>query len=173
MRMSIAAVLLLVAAMSAGCQSICAAGNEIVVPSADATAPGVTMDAHFLHQAMVTVTPGTGNPSVSVAGDEVVTLIAAGNDAPGVQDIQIWVEETRTRPDGSQFGPGLLGSPDASNPDSTAPGGKGCTSRLAQLSIDIAKRRVGAISLRLRVWATAVNFGGTKVDTDSLTINWP
>ena len=164
--------LLFVSVVATGCHSVCGIGNEITIPATDPTAPSVTMDAHFLHQAMVTVTPGTGSPSVTAAGDEVITLLATADDPHGAKDIQIWVEETRWH-GATQEGPGLLGVPEASSPDTRTAGATGCTRRLAQAKLDIPQRRQGATALRLRVWATGVNFNDTKVDTAQLTINWP
>jgi hypothetical protein len=120
----------------------------------------------------ISISSASGPFTTSVGANDIVTLIASGSDPEGIQDIQIFIEETASSV-GSTTGPGLVGAPSASNRDSTAPRGKGCSSRLATLNLDIAKLRRGATSLRIRAWATAVNFGGTEVKTDVVVLNWP
>ena len=88
--------------------------------------------------------------------------VASGNDPERIRDIQIFIEETKWT-SSSVTGPGLVGAPSANNRDTVAPGGKGCSSRLVTLNLDIAQHRGQAPAVRIRTWAIAVNFAGTEV----------
>src|SRR2546423_8616838 len=101
-----------------GCKNSnkCFSGNEVTIPSSDATPPVVIMDAHFSNKPLITLTSTSAGDTVKIGGNDTVTLIEKGTDPQGIKDIQISVEETCWI-NGSTTGPGLLGAPEASNPD--------------------------------------------------------
>jgi hypothetical protein len=95
---SLALPLLLVT--TAGCPPPpCAVGSPVTIPASDSTPPTATMDVHFPNKPMLTVRSGSADAMSTVGANDVITLIAAGNDPEGVKDIQIWVEETWWYPD--------------------------------------------------------------------------
>lgn len=153
-----------------GCpkQSTCPVGQEIVIPSADATDPSVVMDFHLPNGNIVTVPPGSTTSTVPVPGGGRVTVIVNAKDSEGIQDAQIWAANITSRTDPntgiiSQSGPGLLGAPTTSNRDSGSAGQKGCTERIATTNLDVSKSNTGSVSYE--VHAVGLNFGGKSVRT--------
>ena len=155
----------------------CLTGSPVTVPNGDSTPPTAGMTANFsTNKPMLTVSSGGADVSGSISRNDIVSLIATGSDPDGVQDIQIWVEETwwyNQNGFTKQVGPGLLGAPESSSPDSTKPGGQACPTRLLGLNLDITTRSKQADQYRIRTWATGVNFSGTKVNTSVLTLRFP
>ena len=161
-----------------GCKNSnnCFSGTSITIPASDATPPTTVMDVHLPNKPIITVTPPSPAVSSTIGGSDTVTIIAKGTDPEGTKDIQIWVEETWWTTSGgttTQTGPGLLGAPEAHNLDNGTAGAKGCTERVATLNLYIKQRRKLATSYRIRTWATAINFGGAKVNSAVVTLTWP
>lgn len=155
-------------------------GSLVTVPITDSTPPTTLMDAHFTEPGKGYVTVSNNSPpvTVQVRGNEEVSLVAKGEDIDGgCQDVQIWVESTTWRNSGgiqSQTGPGLLGSPTASAPDTISkPGDQARKTCLLTHKLNVAQLRGGADRMRLRIWAEAVNFHGTRVSSAPLTLEWP
>ena len=155
-----------------GCNSCksshCLVGQEIVIPSADATDPSLVMDFHLPNGTIVTVTPGSTTSMVPVPGGGRVTVIVNAKDPEGIQDAQIWAAEIRTRTDPgtgttTQSGPGFLGAPTVSNKDSGTAGQKGCTERVATTNLDVRKSATDSVSYE--VHGVGLNFGGKSVMT--------
>lgn len=166
-------ILSLISAAITGCTSHCLLGQEIVIPSSDATDPSVTMDFHLPNGSIVTVTPSSGPSSIPVPGGGKVTVIANAKDSEGIQDAQIWAAEFTIRVDpstgiASKSGPGLLGAPTASNRESGTPGQKGCTERVVSTDLEVRKLPNGHTGYE--VHAMGVNFGGRKIGTQLVTL---
>ena len=131
------------------------------------------MDAHFPRDPkLITVTATSGPAQAKVRRNDVITLAVAGNDPEGIKDIQIWVEETWDF-NGTLEGPTLSQTPVQSNPDGAVAGGTGCSQRLTTFNLDIEQRSKQATYYRIRTWAQAVNFSGTPLKTDVLTLEYP
>lgn len=151
-----------------GCSNHCPLGQEVVIPSSDATAPSIGMDFHLPNGSIVTVTSGSATSTVPVPGGGRVTVIVNAKDSEGIQDAQIWAADIRYKTDPNtgittQSGPGSLGAPTASNKDVGNPGQKGCTERIATINLDVSKSPTAAVSKE--VHAVGVNFGGKSVST--------
>ena len=158
-----------------GCpnQSHCLLGQEIVIPSSDATDPSVVMDFHLPNGSIVSVTPGSATSTIPVPGGGKVTVIVNAKDSEGIRDAQIWASSITERIDPntgivSRAGPGLLGAPTASNRDSGGPGQKGCTERLVSTDLEVHKSPTGSVSYE--VSAAGVNFGGRTVRTTAVIL---
>lgn len=153
--------------------SHCAVGQEIVIPSSDATDPSVVMDFHLPNGSIVSVTPGSSTSTIPVPGGGKVTVIVNAKDGEGVQDAQIWAADFTYKVDpvtgiASRSGPGLLGAPTASNRDSGGPGQKGCTERVASTNLEVRKLPNGYTGYE--VHAVGVNFGGRNMSTPLVTL---
>ena len=151
-----------------GSSSKCLVGQEIVIPSTDATDPTLVMDFHLPNGTIVTVTPGAAISTVPVPGGGRVTVIVNAKDPEGVQDAQIWAAGITSRTDPNtgattQSGPGLLGAPTTSNRDNATAGQKGCTERIAQTNLEVSKSSTGSVSFE--VHAVGINFGSKSVTT--------
>jgi hypothetical protein len=145
---------ILASAMSA-CpeRSKCLLGQEVVIPSSDATAPSVVMDIHLPDgkvQTVYTAASGTlpSNVFVPVKGGGQVTIIVNAKDSLGIRDVQIWATPS---------GGGTPSAPIASNKDSGKAGEKGCTERVANINLTVSKSPI-VVSFDVR--AVGVNFGG-------------
>lgn len=163
----VAALMMLLATVIAGC-STCPVGQEIVIPSSDGTGPSLVMDFHLPNGSIVTVTPGSTTSTVDVPGGGKVTVIVNAKDGEGVQDAQIWAAGITWTTDPTtgittRSGPGLLGAPTASNPDSRSPGEKGCTERVVSQNLEVHSTPRGGASYE--VSARGLNFGGRDVRT--------
>jgi hypothetical protein len=155
-----------------GCQT-CQFGQEVVIPSSDATPPTVVMDFHLPNGTVVTVTPGSAISRVAVPGGGRVTVIVNAKDPEGIQDAQIWAAAITTTIDpntglATRSGPGLLGAPTASNPANRSQGGKACTERVVSQNLDVRSNSRGRVSFE--VSARGVNFGGGDVRTPVVTL---
>jgi hypothetical protein len=155
------------------------ANDTVTIPASDGTPPRVALDA-FLNTGTVSVASSGSAATASVGNQGQISLIASTTDDDGgAQDIQIWVETTTTSctADGtcSQRGPGLLGGPAVSNPDSPkTPGSSASKSRLANYTLDIAALRgTNTTSITVRIWAIGSNFHGGQVQTPNLVLTWP
>jgi len=151
--------------------SNCFSGFTITIPASDNTPPGIFLDVHIPGKPMISVTSSPGADSAKVGGNDTLTFIAKGVDPEGIKDIEIWVEETWWTP--SQEGPGSLGAPEVHNVDKGTAGGKGCTERVASLNVYVKQRRKQAAQYRIRLWATAINFGGAKLKSATVVLTWP
>ena len=177
-RSQLGSLWLIMAIGMSGCQpssSPCFTGTPITISSTtDTTAPvSVGMDAHSPREPkLLTVTATSGPAQAKVRRNDVITLAVSGTDPEGIKDIQIWVEETWDF-NGTHEGPTLSQSPIQSNPDNTAPGGTGCSTRLTTFNLDIEQRSKKATYYRIKTWAQAVNFSGTALKTDALTLEYP
>lgn len=156
--------------------------DVVTIPAADSTPPSAGLDAHFTQpgKVYITVTNSSSPASTKILGNEEVSLAAKGSDNDGgCRDIQIWIETTawRDNPDGTRtkIGPGLIGAPEASNPDPGAgnPGDQARKERLLTHKLDIRQIRGSYNAISLKVWATALNFHGGEVSTATVTLEWP
>ena len=146
----------------------CFVGQEIVIPSADATDPSLTMDFHLPNGNIVTVTSSSTTSTVPVPGGGRVTVIVNAKDPEGIQDVQIWAAGITTKIDpntgtATQSGPGLLGAPTASNRDNGSAVQKGCTERIAETNLEVRKSSTEIVSHEIH--AVGFNFGGKRVQT--------
>lgn len=156
-----------------GCKT-CQFGQEIVIPSSDATKPTIVMDFHLPNGSVVTVTPGSTTSSVAVPGGGTVTVIVNTNDDEGVKSSEIWAADIKETTDPNtglvtRVGPGLLGAPTASSTNTNGPGQKGCTEGVA--SQDLIVHRTANASVSFEVSARGVNFGGQQVSTPVVTLS--
>jgi hypothetical protein len=166
-------ILSIITAAMTGCTSHCPLGQEVVIPSSDATDPSVVMDFHLPNGSIVTVTPASTTSTVPVPGGGKVTVIVNAKDPQGIQDSQIWAASITTKIDpntgtATRSGPGLLGAPTASNRDSGSAGQKGCTERVVSTNLEVSKSPTGSVSYE--VHAAGVNFGGKNVATPLVTL---
>jgi len=167
----VAFAMLLGAAMT-GCRT-CPFGQEIVIPTADNTAPTVVMDFHLPNGNIVTVTPASTTTTIDVPGGGRVTVIVSARDSEGVKDAQIWAASkiwktdpiTHTESGGVA---GTLGRPTASNEDTRSAGQNGCTERVVSQNLVVRNTPRGRTSYE--VSAHAINFGNTDVSTPKVTL---
>jgi len=150
----------------------CFSGSSITIPASDNTPPSTVLDVHISGKPLISVTSTSSADSTNIADTDTITFIAKGSDPEGIKDIQIWVEETRWY-NGSTPGPGLLGAPEVHNIDNGTVGSKGCTERVASLNFFVKPRRKQATNYRVRLWATAINFTGTKTNSATVVLTWP
>jgi hypothetical protein len=153
----------------------CFVGQPVVVPSADATDPTVTLSFFLPDGTTVTAPAGQGTTDVLTPPGEVV-ISAVARDPEGVRDVQLWVASRSCTMDPSAgtatcSGPGLLGAPTASNRDATAAGGNGCTERLATQNVDVVKSPTRDVSFE--VHARGENFGSATVSTGLIRLRAP
>lgn len=156
--------------------------GTIAIPTTDATPPTVMLTARFAEpgKPAASVTGISSDATVKISGNEEVTLNAVCTDNDGgCKDIQIWVGIRRwgTNPDGTAWvsGPGLLGAPEASNPDRVAqrPGDRAQTERVATDKIKISLPAAGRTKVRYEIWAVAKNFHGGQSQSKQLMLEAP
>ena len=153
----------------------CFVGQPVVVPSADATDPTVSLSFFLPDGTTVSAPAGPGPTDVVTPPGEVV-ISAVARDPEGVRDVQLWVASRQCTFDPSSgtascSGPGLLGAPTASNPDADAAGGNGCTERLVTQNVDVLKTATREVSFE--VHARGENFGSTVVQTGLVRLRAP
>lgn len=150
----------------------------VKVPVSDATPPAVALTA-FSSKPQITVTDTSGPITASVTnGDRVVLWGNCTDPDGGCKNIQIWVERTTWKhyANGttSQAGPGLLGGPEAESPDTVSKiGDQARKQRTVSLDVEDFKSVPANTSIRLRAWAEAYNFSGTKSTSKDLVLNFP
>lgn len=151
----------------------CFVGQLVTVPSTDTTAPGIVAD--FVPPAGPTVSLTTASPAAArnivVSPGGRVTLVAKASDPEGVKDIQIWVGTRTCLTTGGVprcSGPGLLGGPEASNPDPVSPGGQACTERVATINLDAIHTAVRSVSHEISI--RGINTAGQQTEIASITL---
>src|SRR5688572_8623467 len=174
-------LLLITLAVSCGRQDT-ATPDSVTIPPVDTTPPTVVMDIHFPQGRIYTVTSTGFNPTMptNVGANDEISLVAKGEDIDGgIQDIQLWISIGKTFSDSGtglceQEGPGLVGAPEASNPDTAKqPGETALKTRLVSHKLDINQIRGVADSLTIDIQAKAINFQGDIVSTTNVTLRWP
>ena len=152
-----------------GCS--CNGGNGTFVTSSNDQSDPTSIELSTLNPQQTTVTSTVGGITLQVkqAAGTYINFVANCKDPEGVKDIQIWNEETTYCP-GSQQGPGLAGRPAASNPNNSTLGSNVCNSRSLSYSY-VVPRVAKNCTLKAVFKATAVNFGGLKLNSKTITIN--
>lgn len=145
--------------------SACRNGQQVVIPSTDATDPAVVIEFHFANGGLVKASNDSPLDTVKVpVSGSPVRIIAKATDEQGVKDVQLWIGTQKCSFGGglaSCSGPGLLVEPTASSPDAGTPGQNGCAERLVGHDVEVTRTSTGSVSHE--VSAHALNFEGRKI----------
>ena len=151
----------------------CIIGQEVTIPTSDTSPPSITLDIILPNS---TIIQAAANQTVHIpfptGGDSrniVVSPLAS--DPEGIKDVQVWLGTKICTTSGGVVtcaGPGLLGAPTTSNPDSASPGSIGCSQRsIAQTEPTTGGGRSYEVSV------TAINFGGQKAEITGVRLVSP
>jgi hypothetical protein len=174
----VATILLACGSTPPGSTGHCLVGSQVTIPTTDSTPPSVAIDFHMPGGSIVSRSPGDGLSSrIAVPMNGQVSIYAVTRDAQGVRDSRIFAATKSCSEDlstnlGSCSGPGLLGGPTASNPESNSAGSPGCTERLVIQKVTVSKTTTAARSSSVSVEASAegVNFGGQAQRTTTYVL---
>jgi hypothetical protein len=173
--------------MLGGCGSSSGSScNGVTIPSSDGTPPTLTFGLAPMGSAATTTVSTGGMPQTATLPKKTGSLnllVTAKDSESGLHDVQIWMTKTTTRCSGgicTQSGPGLVGAPIFSNPDSGKNTGD-CvaeSSTLAEavdLSTEIpqaAPASGASLVVSLDFWAVGINHLGQKEVTPTATMTW-
>jgi hypothetical protein len=93
-------------------------------------------------------------------------MVAKAIDEQGVKDVQVWIGTKKCSSSAgsdtvSCSGPGLLGKPTVSNPDTGTPGQNGCAERFVGHNVEVRKTPAKSVSHEVRI--VGENFGGRSM----------
>ena len=151
--------------------SACAIGQPVTIPSSDSSPPAVAVDFFLPDGRTISMTSGSPAQIITSASSGTVTVIAKATVPQGSQDVQVWAGERRCTSSAgttSCSGPGLLGAPSASNPNTGTPGMAACTERLVSHNVQILNNSTRDISQEISI--VGKNFAGQQTTLGIFTL---
>lgn len=158
--------------------SHCLIGSEVTIPGSDASKPSVVIVFLMPDGSTPVKTDADPSSTITVPANGIVSVIAVTRDPQGVKDSRIFAADIRCGQAAGGprtcTGPGLLGRPTASNPETNAVGQTGCTARLVSQNLQITDATAPNGSSKTVSWEVHVegeNFGGQVTSTQMFTLS--
>jgi hypothetical protein len=150
--------------------AVCARGQPVTIPAADATSPAVTVDFRGRGGALTQITAGAPGPFRIPMPAGPVTVDAVAQDPEGIRKVVIVVQPrtcTTSRATG-QTTCTVAPAQTFTNEDTGAAGAVGCTARLVSAGVTVARTLTTAkdsVEESANVLVFGQNFGGRNTNT--------